>query len=219
MTTQGTIVRTLAASYEGKPLDGPNDLVVDAKGGIYFTDPQFTPGVKKNQPGRAVYYRTPEGKISRVVEPNLFAMPNGVLLSPDGKTVYINNTYDSETFWNVDSDKDNFVWAYDVNEDGTLRNERKFAELQLTPDVLDRRGRSSGADGMTIDSLGNIYVATYTGLQIFNSRGDFIGIVNLPVYPVSCCFGGEDMKTLFMVGYNKVYRIRTNVRGFPYPPQ
>jgi gluconolactonase len=119
----------------------------------------------------------------------------------------------------VDSDKDNFVWAYDVNEDGTLRNERKFAELQLTPDVLDRRGRSSGADGMTIDSLGNIYVATYTGLQIFNSRGDFIGIVNLPVYPVSCCFGGEDMKTLFMVGYNKVYRIRTNVRGFPYPPQ
>jgi gluconolactonase len=219
MTTQGTIVRTLAANYEGKPFDGPNDLVVDAKGGIYFTDPQFTPGMKKNQPGRAVYYRTPEGKISRVVEPNVFAMPNGVLLSPDGKTVYINNTYDNETFWNVDSDKDNFIWAYDVNEDGTLRNERKFAELQLTPDVLDRRGRSSGADGMTIDSLGNIYVATYTGLQIFTSRGDFIGIVNLPVYPVSCCFGGEDMKTLFMVGYNKVYRIRTNVKGFQYPPR
>ena len=219
MTRQGTIVRTLASSYDGKPFDGPNDLVVDAKGGIYFTDPQFTPDIRKSQPGRAVYYRTPEGNIVRVVEPNVFAMPNGVLLSPDGATLYINNTYDSETFWNVDSDKDNFIWAYDVNDDGTLRNERKFAELHLTPDVLDRKGRSTGADGMTIDASGNIYVATYSGLQIFNSRGDFIGIINVPVFPVSCCFGGEDMKTLFMVGYNKVYRIRTNVTGFQYPPQ
>jgi len=219
MTTQGTIVRTLAASYDGKPVDGPNDLVVDAKGGIYFTDPQFTPDVKKSQPGRAVYYRTPEGKVVRVIEPNVFAMPNGILLSPDGQTLYVNNTYDNETFWNGDSDKDNFVWAYDVNGDGTLRNERKFAELYLTPDVLDRKGRSTGADGMTVDASGNIYVATNAGLQIFNSRGDFIGIINLPVYPVSCCFGGEDMKTLFMVGYTKVHRIRTNVKGFPYPPQ
>ena len=219
MTTQGTIVKTLVASYEGKPIDGPNDLVMDPKGGIYFTDPQFTPDAKKSQPGRAVYYRTPEGKIVRVIEPNVFAMPNGVVLSPDGKTLYVNNTYDSETFWNVDTDKDNFLWAYDVNEDGSLRNERKFAELHLTPDVLDRKGRSSGADGMTIDELGNVFVATYVGLQIFNARGGFIGIINLPAYPVSCCFGGEDMRTLYMVGYDKVYRIRTNVRGFQHPPR
>jgi len=219
MTTHGTVVRTLAASCEGKAIDGPNDLVVDAKGGIYFTDPQFTPDARKSQPGRAVYYRTPEGKVIRVIEPNVFAMPNGVLLSPDGKTLYINNTYDSETFWNVDTDKDNFVWAYDVNEDGTLGNERKFAELQLTADVLDRKGRSTSADGMTIDEPGNIYVATYAGLQIFNSRGEFIGIINLPVFPVSCCFGGEDMKILYIVGYSKVYRVRTNVRGCQYPPR
>ena len=218
MTPQGTIVKTLAASYEGKPIDGPNDLVIDAKGGIYFTDPQFTPDVTKSQPGRAVYYLRPDGKVLRVIEPNVFAMPNGILLSPDGKTLYVNNTYDSETFWNVDTDKDNFVWAYDVAEDGLLRNGRKFAELQLTPEVLDRKGRSSGADGMTIDELGNIYVATYAGLQIFSSRGGFIGLVHLPVYPVSCCFGGEDMKTLYMVGYDKVYRIRTNVSGLRYPP-
>ncbi|HCS49654.1 MAG TPA: gluconolaconase [Candidatus Aminicenantes bacterium] len=219
LTTQGTIVRTLVTSYEGKPIDGPNDLAVDAKGGIYFTDPQFTPDAKKSQPGRAVYYRTPEGKVIRVIEPNVFAMPNGVVLSPDGKTLYVNNTYDSETFWNVDTDKDNYIWAYDVNEDGTLRNERKFAELQLTAEVLDRKGRSTSADGMTIDELGNIYVATYAGLQIFNGQGGFIGIISLPVFPVSCCFGGEDMKTLYIVGYNKVYRVRTNVRGFQYPPK
>jgi gluconolactonase len=218
MTTQGTIVRTLVTAYGGKPIDGPNDLVMDKKGGIYFTDPQFTPELAKSQPGRAVYYRTPEGKVIRVVEPNAFAMPNGVLLSPDGKTLYVNNTYDSETFWNVDTDKDNFIWAYGVAEDGSLLNVRKFAELYLTPEVLDRKGRSSGADGMTIDELGNIYVATYAGLQIFNNAGVFIGLINLPVYPVSCCFGGDDLKTLYMVGYDKVYRVRTNVTGLRYPP-
>ena len=219
MTPQGTIVRTLASSCDRKSLDGPNDLVVDAKGGIYFTDPQFTPGTRKNQPGRAVYYLPPGGNPIRVIEPDVFAMPNGILLSPDGKTLYVNNTYDSETFWNVDTDKDNWVWAFDVNEDGTLANGRRFAELHLAADVLDRKGRSSGADGMTMDEHGNIYVATYVGLQIFDSQGEFIGMVYTSVYPVSACFGGQDMKTLYMVGYDKVYRIRTNVRGFPYPPQ
>ena len=53
-----------------------------------------------------------EGKLTRIIPPNDFAMPNGVLLSPDGKTLYVNNTYDNESFWNVDSDKDNWVWAY-----------------------------------------------------------------------------------------------------------
>ncbi len=219
MTTKGKVVKVLASQYEGKPLDGPNDLVVDAKGGLYFTDPQFTPDAKKNQPGRCVYYLNPDGKLIRVIEPNAFAMPNGVVLSPDGKTLYVNNTYDDETWWNVNSDKDNFVWAYDVNPDGTLSNGRKFAELFLTPDVLDRKGKSTSADGMTIDELGNIYVATYMGLQIFSPKGEFIGIISFPVFPGSCCFGGEDMKTLYAVCYNRVYKIRTNVKGLKYPPQ
>jgi len=219
MTTGGKIVRTLASAYDGKPLDGPNDLVVDAKGGIYFTDPQFTPDAKKNQPGRAVYYLTPAGKVLRVIEPNAFGMPNGVVLSPDGKTLYLNNTFDSETFWNVDTDKDNFIWAYDVHEDGTLGNGRKFGELMLTPEVLERKGRSTSADGMAIDGEGNLYIATYLGVQILSSRGEFLGIINTPVFPVSCAFGGDDMKTLFIVAYDKVYRLRTNVRGLQYPPR
>jgi gluconolactonase len=219
MTTKGRVVRTLASAYGGRPLDGPNDLVADAKGGLYITDPQFTPDARKNQPGRAVYYLNPAGRLIRVIEPNAFAMPNGVLLSPDGRTLYINNTYDHEKFWNVETDKENFVWAYDVNPDGTLSNGRKFAELFLTPEVLDRQGRSTSADGMTIDERGDIYVATYMGIQIFNPAGRFLGIVNFPVFPVSCCFGGDDMKTLYVVGYNRVYRIRTNVRGLAYPPK
>jgi gluconolactonase len=218
MTTKGRIVQTLAASFEGKPLDGPNDLVTDAKGGIYFTDPQFTPEAKKFQPGRSVYYLPPRGKLIRIVPPDDFAMPNGLFLSPDGTTLFIDNTYDNESFWNVDSDKDNWIWAYDVNGDGTVRNGRKFARLVLTPEVADRKGRSSGADGMAIDENGGLYVATYMGVQVFNPKGEFLGIVNTPTYPVSCCFGGNDMKTLFMVSYDKIYRLKTNVTGLKYGP-
>jgi len=217
MTTKGKVLRTLARTYNRKRLDGPNDLVIDAKGGIYFTDPQFTPDAKKNQPGRSVYYLTPKRKVIRVIEPNDFAMPNGVLLSPDGKILYINNTYDDEEWWNVNSNKDNFVWAYDVNDDGTVSNGRKFAKLYLTPEVLNRKGKTTSADGMTIDELGNIYVATYIGLQIFNPNGEFIGIVNFPVFPVSCCFGGDDLKTIYITCYDKIYKIRTKVRGLEYP--
>ncbi len=214
MTTEGQIKNVLADSYNGKPLDGPNDLVLDAKGGIYFTDPQFTPDAEKNQPGRCMYYLNPQGKLVRVIKPDEFAMPNGVVLSPDGNTLYVNNTYDDEEWWNVDSDKDQFVWAYDVKDDGTLSNGRAFAKLFLTKDVLDRQGKTTSADGMAIDQQGNLYVATMAGLQIFNSDGEFVGMINFPTFPVSVCFGGDDMQTLYITSYNRIYRIRTNVKGF-----
>jgi gluconolactonase len=218
MTTNGRVVRTLASKYNGKSLDGPNDLVIDAKGGIYFTDPQFTPDETKFQPGRSVYYRKPNGDVIRVIEPDEFAMPNGVILSPDGQTLYVNNTYDDEDWWNVDSDKDNYIWAYDVNGDGTLSNGRAHGELFLTPDVLDRGGKSTSADGMTMDEQGHIYVATQMGIQIMcPETGDVIGVINYPIMPVSCCFGGDDMKTLYAACYDKIYALRTNVRGVDYP--
>jgi gluconolactonase len=214
MTAKGEVVKVIADKYEGKPIDGPNDLVTDAKGGVYFTDPQFTMDKVKSQPGRTVYYVSPEGKITRLLKPNDFAMPNGILLSQDGKTLYIDNTYDKESFYPVKSDKDNFLWAYDVNADGTISNGRKFAEILLTENVLYRKGKSSSADGMAMDKQGNIYVATYYGVQIFNNKGIFVGMINLPTFPVSICFGDADMKTLYIVSYNKIYKIRTNMTGF-----
>ncbi len=214
MTTKGEVVRVVADEYDGKPIDGPNDIITDAEGGIYFTDPQFTMEAEKFQPGRAVYYIPPQGEITRIVEPNEFAMPNGILLSPDGKTLYINNCYDDESWFPVSSEKDNFIWAYDVNEDGTISNGRRFAKLLLPGDVLDRKAHSSSADGMAIDKMGNIYVCTYLGVQIFNKQGDYIGMINLPSFPVSLCFGDEDMKTLYIVSYSQVYKIRTHMEGF-----
>jgi gluconolactonase len=214
MTTKGQVVRVVADKYNGKFIDGPNDVVTDAKGGFYFTDPQFTMESEKFQPGRAVYYVSREGKVTRIVEPNEFAMPNGIVLTPDGKTLYINNCYDDEDWFPVKSEKDNFVWAYDVNDDGTISSGRKFAKLFLPGEVLDRKGRSSSADGMAIDKAGNLYVATYLGVQIFNASGEFVGMINLPSFPVSLCFGDEDMKTLYIVSFSKVYRIKTNMEGY-----
>ncbi|WP_111309131.1 SMP-30/gluconolactonase/LRE family protein [Confluentibacter sediminis] len=214
MTTEGKVLRVLADKYDGKSIDGPNDVITDAKGGFYFTDPQFTMEPEKSQPGRAVYYVSSEGKITRITEPNEFAMPNGILLSPDGKTLYINNCYDDESWYPVSSEKDNFIWAYDVNEDGTISNGRKFAQLFLTGNVLDRKGKSSSADGMAIDKEGNIYVCTYYGVQIFNNKGVYVGMINLPSFPVSLCFGDDDMKTLYIVSYTKVFKIKTNKEGY-----
>ena len=214
MTTNGKVLKVLADKYDGKPIDGPNDIITDTKGGIYFTDPQFTMEAVKFQPGRAVYYISPVGKLTRIVEPNDFAMPNGILLSPDGKTLYINNCYDDESWYPVNSDKENYIWAYDVNEDGTISNGRRFAKVFLVSNVLDRKGKSSSADGMAIDKMGNIYVGTYYGVQIFNSKGEFVGMINLPHFPVSLCFGDEDMKTLYIVSYHWIYKIRTNMEGY-----
>lgn len=214
MTTRGEVVKVIADKYEGKSLDGPNDLVVDAKGGIYFTDPQFTMEPTKFQPGRAVYYVSPEGKITRIAAPNEFAMPNGIVLSPDGKTLYINNTYDDEDWYPVKSDKDNYIWAYDVNADGTISNGRRFGKLFLTEKVLDRKATSSSADGMAIDKMGNLYVATFSGVQIFNAKGAYTGNINTPTLPVSVCFGGDDMKTLYIASFNHIYKIHTNMEGF-----
>jgi gluconolactonase len=214
MTTKGQVVKVLADKYDGKSLDGPNDIITDAKGGIYFTDPQFTMETVKFQPGRNIYYISPAGKLTRLFEPNEFAMPNGILLSPDGKTLYINNTYDDESWYPVKSTKKNTLWAYDVKDDGTVINGRKFATLFLTENVLDRKGRSTSADGMAIDKNGNIYIGTYYGVQIFNNKGEFVGMINVPSFPVSLCFGDKDMKTLYIVSYNWVYKIRTNMEGF-----
>jgi gluconolactonase len=214
LTTNGQIVKVFPNMLNGKPVDGPNDLVVDPKGGIYFTDPQFTMDAVKFQPGRAVYYITSDNKLKRVIEPNDFAMPNGIFLTPDGKIVLINNCYDDDPGYPVKSNKGNFIWAYDANPDGTLSNGRKFAKLFIRESMLDLKGKSTNADGMAIDKEGNIYVGTAMGVQIFNSKGEFAGIVNAPIIPVSVCFGDADMKTMYITSYANVYKIRTNKEGF-----
>jgi gluconolactonase len=209
----GRVVRVLLDKIDGKPIDGPNDLVMDAKGGLYITDPQFTPEATKSQPGKQVYYLAPDGRARVVIGPGEYAMPNGVELSPDGKTLYVNNTWQQPG--------ENFVWAYDVADDGSLSNKRQFAQLGLTAEVLGASAPSdrfnSGADGTAVDTDGRYYVATRSGVQIFLPDGTAAGTIRVPQYPVSVTFGGPDNDVLYIVGESSVWSIRTKVRGFRHP--
>ncbi len=209
----GKVVKVLLEKIDGKRLDGPNDLVMDARGGLYITDPQFTPEAKKFNAGPQLYYLAPDGKARIVVPAGEFAFPNGVEISPDGKTAYVNNSWSRPG--------ENFVWAYDVADDGSLSNKRRFAEMNLSGEVLsapkpDDRFDSSG-DGTAVDSDGRYYVATKTGVQIFQPDGTFVGTIWAPQYPVNLTFGGPDNSTLYMVGESSAWMIPTKVHGFRNP--
>jgi len=209
----GRVVRVVLDKINGKPIDGPNDLVMDAKGGLYITDPQFTPESTKSQPGKQVYYVPPDGTARVVIGPGEYAMPNGVELSPDGKTLYVNNTWQQPG--------ENFVWAYDVAADGSLTNKRQFAMLNLTPGVLEAAKPAdrvdSGADGTAVDTDGRYYVATRSGAQIFLPDGTYAGTIWVPQYPVSLTFGGVNNDVLYIVGESSAWAIQTRVRGFRHP--
>ena len=206
----GRVVRVLLERVDGTPIDGPNDLVMDAKGGLYITDPQFTPDAVKSQPGKQVYYVAPDGTARVVIGPGEFAMPNGVELSPDGKTLYVNNTWQQPG--------ENFVWAYDVAGDGSLSNKRQFAMLNLTPEVLGAAAPAdrydSRADGTAVDTEGRYYVATKSGVQIFLPDGTYAGTIWMAQYPVSVTFGGARRDVLYMVGESSVWAIPTKARGY-----
>ena len=209
----GRVLRVLLDKINGKPIDGPNDLVMDANGGLYITDPQFTPEANKSQPGKQVYHLGADGTARVVIGPGEYAMPNGVELSPDGKTLYVNNTWLQPG--------ENFVWAYEVAADGSLSNKRQFAMVSLKPEVLEAPKPAdrfdSGADGTAVDSEGRYYVATRTGVQIFLPDGTAAGTIWVPQYPVSITFGGPNSDVLYMVGESSVWSIQTRVRGFRHP--
>ena len=209
----GRVLRVLLDTINGRPIDGPNDLVMDAKGGIYVTDPQFTPDERKSQPGKQVYYITPGGPARVVIGPGEFAMPNGVEIAPDGRTLYVNNTWQQPG--------GNFVWAYDVEADGSLTNKRRFAVVDLTPEVRAASNPAdrfdSGADGSAIDTDGRYYVATKTGVQVFLPDGTAAGTIHVPRSPVSITFGGRNNDVLYIVGESSVWSVQTRVHGFRHP--
>ncbi len=209
----GEVVRTLLSEVNGKPIDGPNDLVMDSAGGIYVSDPQFTPEAKKSQPGKQVYYIPPEGAPRVVIPAGELAFPNGVAISPDGNTFYVNNT------WYAPGE--NYVWAYDIEADGSLSGKRQFAKLNLTGDVLSHPDPAqrvdARADGMAIDTDGRLYVTTLSGVQIFDQDGNYVGTIWCPQNPANCAFGGPNNDILFMVGGSSAWAVQTKVKGFAHP--
>jgi gluconolactonase len=191
----------LVDNYEGKPFIRPNDLVVDKKGGVYFTDCyQVGDKAKPGDLPQAVYYIPPGGKIIRVA--NDINRPNGITLSPNEKILYVND-------WDGA-----YLVSYDVQPDGTLKNRRNFGKFDLKQDT--DHGPVSGADGLCIDSESHTYSTTPAGVQIFDAKGKHLGNLEIPLDDPgqNCGFGGPDKHYLYVVGHGVVFRIRTIPQGY-----
>lgn len=194
----GTVEKVLVSEYEGKPLGRPNDLVISKTGWIYFTDSGANNTFDETH---AFYALSPGGRLIRFEKK--LEYPNGIILSPDEKTLIINGNMEQE------------VMAYDVNEDGTLTNRHRFADV-VGPDrekFAHRRPDWFGTDGMTVDVQGNVYITTGGGVEVFDKDGTPIGIIELPMKPTNVVFGGPDTKTLYITAQHAIFSLSCNIPG------
>ena len=188
----------LAARYEGKRLNSPNDLAVRSNGDIYFTDPPYgLKGINKDPakelPFSGVYRLTPSGELTLLTRDLTF--PNGIAFSPDERTLYVSN-----------SDPDHKVWMrYDVQPDGTLANGKVF--FDVTAEKEDGL-----PDGMKVDSQGNLYCSGPGGVWVFSPDGKHLGTIKPPETPANCNWG-DDWKSLYITARTGLYRIKLAVAG------
>lgn len=193
--SDGKSRRVLAGKHDGKRFNAPNDLVIDRHGGVYFTDPNFAAPKPLPQGKTAVYYATADGKkVTRLLDdlPN----PNGVILSPDEKTLYVIPSGQAE------------MMAYAVEAPGKIGKGRVFCKLKQKSE-----GGKSGGDGLTIDRKGNLYITSGLGLQVFDPAGKMLGIIALPEQPANVTFGGKDLKTLYVTARTSLYIVPMQVKG------
>lgn len=186
-------VITLADRYEGKRLNSPNDLVVKSDGSIYFTDPPY--GVNKDREELGFYgvYRlAADGKLTLLVKD--LVLPNGLAFSPDEQKLYVNNS------------EARYIAVYDVKPDGTVTNERLFADL---------KDASQGGvpDGLKVDLEGNVYSTGPGGVWILSPDGKLLGKISVPETATNLAWGESDRKTLYITGSTSLYRIRLKIAG------
>jgi gluconolactonase len=184
-------ITVLIKDFEGKALNGPNDLWIRPDGNVYFTDPLYKREYWKRDPasqqkGQYVYfYNRKDGAIKPVATD--LEQPNGIIGTPDGKMVYVADIGAGKTY------------SYEVKPDGSLDNKKLFC--------------SSGSDGMTLDAEGNVYL-TFRGVLVFDKTGKQIEHVKVPKgWTANVTFGGKDRKLLFITASKSVYGLQMRVRG------
>jgi gluconolactonase len=184
-------VTVVVKDFQGKKLNGPNDLWIAPDGGIYFTDPLYkrnywTRDPAMQQDGQHVYYLAP-GAAAPVRVASDLTQPNGIIGTPDGKLLYVADIGARKTY------------RYRINADGTLADKTLFCAM--------------GSDGMTMDSEGNVYL-TGRGVTVFNPEG--VQIDQIPIekgWTANVCFGGKDRHTLFITASDSLYAVKTRVKG------
>ncbi len=184
-------VEVLYKNPTGKNLNGPNDLWIDKKGGIYFTDPYYQRDYWTRQSpdivGEKVYYLA-KGKKEIVTVADSLIRPNGIVGTPGGKILYVGDA------------KAEKVYQYNIQLDGTLSNKKL---------IISQR-----SDGMTLDEDGNIYLTGKEGVSIFNSAGQKLARIIIPEsHTANVCFGGEKRDILFITASKSVYIMPMNVKG------
>jgi gluconolactonase len=184
----------LAESYNEQRFNAPNDLVIDKTGGIYFTDPLYRAPTPLPQGKMAFYYRASDGVITRLGD-DLDA-PNGIILSPDEKTLYVIPSQQAE------------MMAYPIESPGVIGEGKVLCTLKQ-PEGQTR----SGGDGLTIDSKGNLYITTGLGLQVVSPAGKILGILPVPEHPANVTFAGPDNKVLYITARTGLYQMSAPIAG------
>jgi gluconolactonase len=184
-------VTVLLSNYGGKLFNGPNDVWVDPKGGMYFTDPFYKRPYwenreKPDQEKQRVFF-LPKGADVPVIADDTLEQPNGIIGTADGKRLFVADIKAGKTY------------QYDISDDATLVNRRLFCEL--------------GSDGMTLDEAGNLYL-TGKGVTVFDQTGARLGNIAVPEnWTANVTFGGKDMKTLFITAMDSLYTLEMTTRG------
>lgn len=186
----GKKITVLLKDFHGTRFNGPNDLWIDKRGGMYFTDPYYQRDYwqrkKPDLPRQDVYY-LPKGKQQPVIVDSTLKQPNGIVGTPDGKYLYVADIGAWKTY------------RYEIGKDGMLTNRQLFASI--------------GSDGMTLDEKGNVYLSG-KGVTVFNAAGEQLGNIPVPSNWVgNICFGGKDRKTLFITASESVYILQMQVKG------
>ncbi|PZQ48185.1 MAG: gluconolactonase [Rhodovulum sulfidophilum] len=194
----GRYVTVLATHHAGKELNSPNDLVVDGKGAIWFTDPTYgrtspAAGVARPIPQdhRGVYRLDPDGTISLMASD--FEQPNGLCFEPGETSLLVNDT------------PRDHIRRFHLAADGTLTGGEVIARLEGT--------EPGKADGLKVDEQGRIYCTGPAGVHVFHPSGDLIGVIRTPDQCRNFCFGGADRSELFFATSSAIFRLRTRTRG------
>jgi gluconolactonase len=193
----GGQIEVLVDRYEGKRFNRPNDVVCKSDGSIFFTDPGLRiPLAERELPYAGVYRLIPDGGLTLVAD---CEYPNGLAFSPDERILYVANSR-----WAA------YIHALELNDDGTLRRRRIFADMSSDePEGVP--------DGMKVDVEGRVYCTGPGGVWVFAPDGRHLGTIRLPEIPANLAFGGPDQRTLFFTARTSVYSMRANVPGQPHP--
>ena len=212
-------MEVLTDRYEGKRYSSPNDVVVDPRGRIWFTDPLYAlDRSTMEHKDEAVYRIDPDGTVKRVITQPQIGRPNGLAVTPDGKTLYVVDSDYSR------ADGNRKIWSFAIADDGSVSNQRLVYDF----------GRGRGGDGMRLDMHGNLWIAAGiskprtanesadvpTGVYVVSPSGKLLGRIPIGEDVITnLAFGGPERKTLYVTAGKTLFKIQTSVSGYSLYPK